>query len=270
MTTTTSPDPTAGFASIGLDELVATAALLTRVDRKYLVLESELAVLLRDLQETDGPPARALEIDGRRWFAYHSLYLDTPDLTSFHAAGRGRRRRWKVRTRTYVDTGNAFLEVKTAGPRGSTVKERTPLDAEPAEHEHLLVARLGKDAERLRPTLETGYRRATLLLASGARATIDRDLVVRSRIAARSGAPDGLAIVETKSGASPGELDRLLWRAGHRPSRVSKYGAGLAALHPELPRMKWHRVLDRHLSAPTSPSHPLPLASPPAHVVPVA
>ena len=59
-----------------------------------------------------------------------------------------------------------------------------------------------------------------------------------------------LAIVETKSAGAASEVDRLLWRAGHRPVRISKYGAGMAALHPDLPRLKWHRVLDTHLGVP--------------------
>lgn len=45
----------------------------------------------------------------------------------------------------------------------------------------------------------------------------------------------------------PTELDRLLWRRGHRPVCLSKYGAGLAALTPDLPDEKWHRVLTRHI-----------------------
>ena len=58
-----------------------------------------------------------------------------------------------------------------------------------------------------------------------------------------------LAIVETKTGATPSSTDRLLWRHGHRPVRISKYGTGLAVLHPDLPATPWRRVLDRHVPA---------------------
>jgi len=37
---------------------------------------------------------------------------------------------------------------------------------------------------------------------------------------------------------------------GHRPLRISKYGVGMAALHPGLPELKWHRVLHRSLTLP--------------------
>ena len=57
--------------------------------------------------------------------------------------------------------------------------------------------------------------------------------------------PD-LVIAETKSGSHPSAVDRLLWRSGHRPISISKYGTGLAALHRELPANKWARVLRHH------------------------
>ena len=53
----------------------------------------------------------------------------------------------------------------------------------------------------------------------------------------------GYAIVESKSAGRPNELDRLLWHAGHRPSGISKFGTGTAALRPELPDNKWSRTL---------------------------
>lgn len=254
MTATTPEELTADLARIDLDLLVARAALLTRVDRKYVVDEALLADLVADL------PADAcvLEIDGRRTADYRSVYLDTPGRDSYHDAGRSRRRRWKVRGRRYVDTGASYLEVKTRGPRGSTVKERL---AHPAEH--LTPAgrawsgdRLGRDTvDRLEPTLETSYARTTILLGgSGCRATLDTRLGFRSLTTGGAVTLDGRAVVETKSGSRPSEVDRLLWRRGVRPVRLSKYGVGMAALDPELPRLKWHHVLDRHLDLPrTSP-----------------
>ena len=46
----------------------------------------------------------------------------------------------------------------------------------------------------------------------------------------------------------PSSTDRLLWRHGHRPVRISKYGTGMAALHADLPAHPWRRVLDRHVT----------------------
>lgn len=238
------------FDAVALDELVAEASLLTRVDRKYVVPRAQLDTLLNELDAA----TRVLEIDGARDFAYESVYFDTPDLLSFRMAAQPRRRRFKLRTRAYLDVGSAYLEIKTRGARGTTVKERSEYD--PEERDRLTTdARdevagafdtIGVDPDRaddLDPTLLTRYRRTTLLAPDAvARATVDTDLTWLT--------PDGdgfalprMAIVETKSGAQAGEIDRLLWRSGIRPAVVSKYATGLAAIHDDLPRNRWARLL---------------------------
>lgn len=240
---------------ISLTELVREAELLVRVDRKYVLALADLDVLLAEAPRG----TRVLEIDGRREFGYRSTYLDTPDLRSFHGSGRSQRDRWKVRGRTYLDTGGSWLEVKTAGSRSQTVKQRVahPQSVEDGlsgEGTALVADVIGAELTRsLRPVLVTAYRRSTLLLpgsGAGARVTVDVDLGWTSLRTGSDLERSQLAIVETKTGSTPSALDRRLWAHGHRPVRISKYGAGLAALHPELPRLKWHRALDRHLSCP--------------------
>ena len=80
--------------AISLDELNNVAALLTRIDRKY-VLDSETATaFLAKLPQG----TLALEIDGLRQFGYTSTYMDTDELDSFRATAHKRARRGKVRT----------------------------------------------------------------------------------------------------------------------------------------------------------------------------
>lgn len=244
--------------SIGLGELVERAELLTRLDRKYMLPVTDLPLVLGGLDED----VRALEVDGQRRFAYRSLYFDTPEMDGYLGAARRRRRRFKLRIRTYLDSGGRFLEVKTRGPRGTTVKQRVPYDGDPwrlddearAYADHAL-GEAGIHAHHLRfvPALTTLYRRTTLFLPrSGSRLTIDTGLtwalpdgtVLRTRTPER-------AIVETKAGRAGCGADRLLWSLKHRPCPVSKYGTGLAALRPELPANRWLPVLRRHF--PTAP-----------------
>ncbi|GGN66471.1 VTC domain-containing protein [Actinoplanes lobatus] len=253
MTTTTEVPLFHRFAPISLDELVGEAALLTRLDRKYVLPATALPALL------DRMPAgvRALQIDDRRTFGYRSVYFDTPELDAYQAAARQRRRRFKIRVRTYLDSGLEFVEVKTRGTRGVTVKERIPytgnggdLGPEGREYAYETLAGAGirPDGRQFRPVLATHYRRNTLYVPStGSRVTIDTGLSWTL--------PDGSAvhmphsvIVETKSGRAASDVDRLLWSLGHRPCRISKYATGLAALRPELPANRWHPVLSRHFS----------------------
>jgi hypothetical protein len=258
----------AGLDSIGLAELTERAGLLTRIDRKYVLPRSELDAVLGDLD----PGVRVLDIDGVRSSAYESVYFDTPELTSFLMAAHPRRRRFKIRTRTYVDSAQSYLEVKTRGGRGATVKERLPyaiddrstLTSEGRRYtdsvldEAAITAAEGRD---LVPTLMTRYLRTTLFVPdSSSRATIDTDLswstlypLVRSDRTV-TGPEDRrnrldrphLAIVETKSGSRASAVDRILWAHGHRPATISKYGTGMAALCSDLPGNKWAPVLRRY------------------------
>jgi hypothetical protein len=237
---------------IGLAELVDAAALTTRVDRKYALDRRAAAALLRCLD----PATRVLELDGARALAYESVYFDTPDLLSYRMAAHARRRRFKLRTRSYLDSEQSYLEVKTRGARSTTVKERieyglgdrdvlTPDGREYAETALDGIVAHPEELE-LEPTLVTRYQRTTLYLPrSGSRATIDTGLSFEGDRTLRT--PD-LVIIETKSGSRASDLDRLLWAQGHRPASLSKFGTGLAALRPELPSNKWARVLRRHFT----------------------
>ncbi|MGM9471502.1 polyphosphate polymerase domain-containing protein [Pseudarthrobacter sp. YS3] len=240
--------------SVGLDELNADAALQTRVDRKYVVPET----LAQELLATFDADVRVLEMDGSRCFAYDSVYFDTARLDSYLLAAHGRRRRYKVRTRTYVDSNLSFLEVKTEGAREATVKERIPygltdrarITAEGLDYvnETLAAAVGGAPAGPLGPVLETRYHRTTLYLPqSGSRATIDTG-VTWQRPGGQAWVLDGAVILETKSGSAAGPLDRHLWAHGVRPSRISKFATGMAALCPDLPANRWNRTLRRTMN----------------------
>nr|WP_309322614.1 polyphosphate polymerase domain-containing protein [Actinomyces sp. PK606] len=269
---TSAPLSTDHLASTGLTELNSAAGLLTRVDRKYLVPLERAQDLVNGLT----PDARVLDIDGRRWFSYASTYFDTPGLEAFMLAARKRRRRFKVRTRTYLDTGLCFLEVKTRGARGTTVKRRMGYHPDDASRltgpgRAFVAACLASTgvtgpaaareiAAALRPVLATTYERTTLHLPDAeARATIDTALTwqrltpgARTRAAAiNDGEPVAVAdvaVVETKNPATPSPADRALWDAGHRPTRISKYATGMALLHPELPANRWYRTLTHELA----------------------
>jgi hypothetical protein len=250
MTTTSVPARLGELSPAGLDEVNAAAALQARVDRKYVVPASQLEALLDRIAGT----ARVLEIDARRQFAYESVYFDTPELTAYHLAARRRRNRFKVRTRAYLDTGTCSLEVKLRDPLGVTHKHRCghPLGARGAlgATGTAFLAEfdaIAPVAGELRPTLVTNYSRTTLLLGA-TRATLDFGVTCRRPGATGLSAGfDRAVIVETKCPRGTGPLDRLLWELHVRPATVSKYGTGLAALHPGLPCNKWQRTLARHV-----------------------
>ena len=243
-----------GFPAVGLDELVAQASLLTRVDRKYVVDGARVSTVLSGLQ----PYARALEIDGARDFGYASTYYDDAALTSFHLSARGRRRRFKVRTRTYAESGRSFVEVKTRGSRGTTVKHRLALtrtagawDSLPDQARAFIEQTLsdfGVRAQTLSPVLHTTYRRSTLL-ADASRVTIDTGLLWCH--------VDGARLPLT---GCRGAGDQV--RAARRSRRPPPVGAG-PATHPPV------QVRDGAVRpGPLGPRQPLEPGDPPIPLVP--
>lgn len=237
---------------IGLDEVMREAALQTRVDRKFLLTPAQFTRLMGALDRR----FRILEIDGLRTFRYASVYFDTPDFEQFRAHRQGRRRRYKVRTRTYVDSGLSMFEVKTKGRRGATVKHRLPQDVRDAGIltrrsraflEDILAVEYGQDVPDLEPVLDSNYVRATFVNPhDGERLTCDADLTYANRWQLLHG-PD-LFVVETKTVDGRGAADRALARMGIRPVSMSKYCIGMALLHPELPANRWSRLLRRHFN----------------------
>ena len=263
------------WQSISLDELNEKAAMQTRVDRKYIVDADYAASILAELPADE---AAVLEIDGQREFAYDSVYFDTPDLVSYKASAIGSRNRFKVRTRSYLDSDLSFLEVKTEGAREFTVKERIPysienrdmLTAEGKEYVATALEQLtDASVDDLEPVIRTGYRRTTVYLPQSeqnpvdSRLTIDTSLTwtplsesvlmytadggegpTKYQVGTEYTAP-GTVIIETKSGSAPSVADKYLWRAGIRPVKISKFATGMAALNPQLPANKWKRTIQR-------------------------
>lgn len=234
---------------VDLDEVMRTAALQTRVDRKYLLSRRAFERLSGCLTGL-----AALQIDGRRVFDYESVYFDTADLQLYREHRQGRRLRYKVRTRSYLDSGECLLEVKVKGRRGETVKERTPYPVQ--RHTVLDRDAMAFAADVLRrhcdraPAVGLGaaavsrYRRATLVdPGEGSRITLDVDLSFERPWHARGGvrSPD-LVILETKSRTGT-QVDRLLRSAGVRPVSMSKYCLGVTLLQPQLPGYRWNRML---------------------------
>lgn len=232
---------------ISLEEVVSEAALMTRVDKKFLLTAGEFSELMRRL----GPDFRIMQIGERRLFTYESVYFDTPDLEMFTAHKQGRRRRYKVRTRTYADSGLCMFEAKFKGLRGQTVKHRIPYglserDTINAEAEQFLSDQLreqyNQDLPILEPVMRSDYVRGTFVNhLDEERLTCDVNLVYTGDVGTVRG-PD-LFVIETKTADGKGAADMALAQMGIREVSMSKYCIGIALLHPHLAANKWSRLL---------------------------
>jgi hypothetical protein len=181
--------PFADWPAIDLTGLRAVADLQTRFDTKYVVRADVLARIARVL---DGR-MMVLEVGGRRVVGYRTAYFDTPDLTTYRMHVQRRRRRYKIRTRTYVGQDGAMLEVKTKDKAGRTIKHRVAHpggrpDEMPASA--LAFGAHSRGGLRVRPPTPIGRERDDPLLADHA-ARPPRRRAAHGRF--RAGCADGRA-----------------------------------------------------------------------------
>ena len=242
------------FAPIGLAELQPAAALQDRVDVKYVVPRELLAGLAARLRASH----RVLEIDGLRAFAYDTTYFDTAELRAYRDHLQRRRRRFKCRSRDYVDSGLCTFEVKLKGARGRTVKHRMAYEREHrGEISRTALRFLHECVERsygrmpggsLEAALLVTYTRVTLAAPQlGERVTYDFDLAYRAPDGASGRLAPGLAIVETKSPHGGAAADRVLRELGVRPvGWCSKYCLGVGLTRPAVKSNPLRPLLRRH------------------------
>jgi hypothetical protein len=247
------PFDVSGLGSVTLPEVMASAAQLTRVDRKYLVSADIAQAVLDRVADSH----RLLVIDGRSSTTYRSTYFDTADLETARAHIQGRRRRWKARSRLYVEDQLCRLEVKTKDARGATVK--TVVDSDPSRYGTLLpsdsdfIDSVLRDSAHphevraLHPTAEVTYQRATLAdLEGSTRVTLDWG-VTCTLPTGRVWVDPGYVLVETKGGRRPGLADRVLAEHRIRPNSFSKYVAGVALLDDSVPANDFLALFGRQL-----------------------
>lgn len=159
---------------------IAAVRLMNRVDTKYLVDERRCMELL----ERAADQYYVQIIDDCRACRYATLYYDTPQWDMYHLHHNRRLTRQKIRTRTYVETGVTYLEVKSKSNKGRTHKRRMALDRSlfaAAATDTAAADFLRREAryapEALSPSLATRFVRVTLVnRAMTERLTIDFDL----------------------------------------------------------------------------------------------
>lgn len=173
---------------------IAAVRLMNRVDTKYLVDEA----LCMELLERAADQYYVQIIDDCRACRYATLYYDTPQWDMYHLHHNRRLTRQKIRTRTYVETGVTYLEVKNKSNKGRTHKRRMALDRSlfaAAATDTAAADFLRREAryapETLSPSLATRFVRVTLVNhAMTERLTIDFDLHFDNVRAAGSGNKD--------------------------------------------------------------------------------
>ena len=225
------------FQPISLDQLNGKAGMMERLDNKYVIREADLLHALGDFADLFD----VLEIAAQRMFTYVTQYFDDENLCSYHDHQRGRRKRCKVRVRSYNDSDFCYLEVKMKDKRGITVKKRirhnttgsSQLDGPAMRFVRDTYETLYREPFRhsLDPAISMKYQRMTLVAKQGGeRMTIDGAISLQATGTSLS-VPDNILILESKSARGNGVADKILRRLHQHPvPRCSKYCVGMAAL----------------------------------------
>jgi len=234
-----------GFEPVSL-ELLRERDLLQRTDTKYLLPRRILPELLGQLRRDYRVLHAGLEPSAR----YLTQYLDTPAYDLFHDHRRGKRVRFKVRLRHYLDRRLSYLELKGKSAAGGTKKWRRPLeylcDALSPDDLRFVSEQAAVDGSRLTPSLVNQFRRITLVgVDLPERITFDVDLQFQNDESSR--ALDGVLVIEVKQTRflrrSP--VVQALARCRALPGSTSKYCVGTMLLRPELRHNRLRPTLAR-------------------------
>jgi hypothetical protein len=224
----------------GTTDLAAAAetAKTNRVDTKFVLHADELFAVLAALEDD----FRVLDVDGARFTPYRTQYFDTESFALFrrHHAGGGNR--YKVRTRTYLNTALSFIEVKRKTKNGTTSKLR--LRTDDFQTELLQDAKTFVDANcahgsaGMRPSLRNSFDRICLVsVVRPERLTIDLDIAMETE-GGRISLPK-IAVVELKQekltqGRRNSGFLNAMRRINVRPMGFSKYCMGLLLTRPDI------------------------------------
>ena len=219
------------FAPISLKEMDGVE-LMNRTDTKFMTSMSVLVSIIKTLPDS----YRVLEVNGLRQSGYETLYYDTPDFLFYRRHHNGKKNRYKVRKRAYVESNLNFLEVKFKSNKDRTIKDRTKLESMDeflidTEKEFIEgETQLGLELE---PKLWNSFRRITLVNQDlPERLTIDCDLSFK--FGETESQMKGLVICEVKqerqNRMSP--FMQEVKRRRIREESISKYCLGVALLYP--------------------------------------
>lgn len=232
------------FDPIYLSEM-DSVALLNRIDTKYVFSTTQLIEVLHVLRYD----YRILTINNQRIHHYRTLYYDTPGFDLYTRAVTERADVFKVRSREYLDTHEAFLEVKHKNAKKRTDKRRIAIAENTRQLSSgaldFLGAAMPVSSQALEPKLWNMFKRITLVnKQSGERVTIDIDLSFSS--GRRDLNLEGITVAEVKQDQYSGgsAFIREMRNLGVRASGFSKYCFGVSQLFPQV---KWNSQKERLL-----------------------
>ena len=223
----------AGYDSISLKEMDAVK-LMNRVDTKYMFHIDQLSEILNELQND----FRVLEINKTRLGRYETLYFDTEEYRLYLDHHNGKKNRFKIRKRRYLETGLSFFEIKRRNNKGRTLKERISQKESPemisGKSAALLQEFTALSPEMIRPALWILFSRITLVNKQMTlRLTIDVGL--HFRLGTKQKSYPELVIAELKQDfTAKSPFSEIMHKYHIQDTSISKYCLGIISLNEHI------------------------------------
>lgn len=228
--------PQTGLAETG------KVRLMNRTDRKFLANKE---LLLRFLELTKDEYTVIVAVSNPV-SVYSTVYYDTPDHRFYLLHHDTMRPRTKVRVRTYIDSGAAFLEVKRKDNHDKTRKSRVTIDPglEISDGEEEFLEKKAKvSGNDIRPCLRNRFSRLTLVnKALTERLTVDFNVSFENLETGETALLDNLVIIELKrSGKSESPAIGALLKLRIKSKGFSKYCIGTLLTNPKAKHNRFKR-----------------------------
>ncbi len=226
------------FSKISLEEMNGVK-LMDRVESKFILSAKQLPEILNQIKND----YRVVSILGNLTPSYKTVYFDTDSFYFYHEHHRGRKNRYKVRFRNYVESNLTFLEVKHK-QNGRIDKQRIKVNNNNfilSPEDLMFLKEANIDQTELKQKLTNHYKRITLVSNhSVERVTFDID--VNFKYHEFNSGLKNVVIVELKqptlSRTTP--IYKVLKDAQIKSYNVSKYCIGLIKTHG-IEKVKYNR-----------------------------
>ena len=217
----------ANLKPITLDEM-KEIRLMNRTDTKFVTNKETLARLLELAQ---GKYYAQFHF-GAKIASYMTTYWDTDGHLFYLEHHNGRAPRQKVRVRTYMDSDDTFLEVKTKNNHGRTKKKRVAVPSQEITgengNEEFLQEKVHLGLADIHPTVRNQFHRITLVnYGKTERLTIDYDVHFHNFETDKDANVGPLVIIELKrDGNVYSPVLDILRQLRIKPLGFSKYCIG--------------------------------------------
>ena len=218
-------------------ENIDKANLLRRIDTKYVFDITLLPSILNGFLDD----YTLVSYNGVTCQTYKTVYYDTDKYWFYTQHHNGKKNRFKIRFRTYIDSNISFLEIKHKTNRRETIKSRQKQkeiqEQLSLKQTQFIHSTLDFEPGNLTPSLSNTFNRITLVSKKlDERITIDTGIIIKDARNSSEKQIDKLCIIETKRDfqLKNSHSSKVLQSLRIMPSGFSKYCMGLAIINKSI------------------------------------